>query len=335
MGLTKENCLSLIIQLSIIIFFFIIVEVTLLFFFDYSHKIKGSIDCKKFNKEFNFHYYKKNCFISEKHWENNTWIEYNFNQYGRREFNLFPYQEKIAIFGDSFTAGVMVNIEDNFNYYAINNLLKNKKTLHNYGVAAEEADNIFNKLHFYNLDEYSIIIYALTPNDFFDYLEKKTQFKSTYQNNFFDKLKKLLLSTATSRFLLHNLMSNDNIYFKTYMSRKPYSGYLNKTLNPEWINALEIFESNILKLPLSVKKKFNIFLLPQRAEVIATRLGVYDDAFRSKIKEICLRNKINCAFSNLNNLAKIKNSHFAVDGHLTIEGNKFVANDFAIFINNF
>jgi len=193
---TKTFFKLLIYQLIFILSFFVILELSLRFLFDYKESYDGDTSCKVFHTELNYSTYKNNCKVSEKHWENDRWIDYQFNQYGRREINQKLEKEKIAIFGDSFTVGAMVPIEDNYQFYAKENLIRKKYTIHNYGVGAEQLDHIFNKLNSINLDEYDHVIYGLTPNDFFDYL--KGDIKTDESS--FQKFKKLLLSTSLSRF---------------------------------------------------------------------------------------------------------------------------------------
>ena len=327
---TKTFFKLLIYQLLFILSFFVILELSLRFFFGYKESYDGDTSCKVFHTDLNYSTYKINCKISEKHWENDRWIDYQLNQYGRREINQKPEGEKIAIFGDSFTFGLMVPIKHNYQFFAKENLFKKKYTIHNYGVSGEQLDHIFNKLSTINLDEYDHVIYGLTPNDFFDYL--KGDIKTEDSN--FQKVKKLLLSTSLSRFMLHESMSIDQIYYNTYKSREPYSGYLESKLNKEWLEATNNLNTKINKLPKKVKNKLKIFLLPQKAEVVSYRLGKYNDAYKNEILKICYKSKINCKASNVPNLASIHDSHFPVDGHLTIKGNHSVAKDFADWVNN-
>ena len=72
----------------------------------------------------------------------------------------------------------------------------------------------------------------------------------------------LLLSTRVSKFVLHKLISNPNIYYSIYENRKPYSEYLEEDLSQDWIYALEKFEEGIGDLPKN-KRKIQIYILPQ------------------------------------------------------------------------
>ena len=137
------------------------------------------------------------------------------------------------------------------------------------------------------------------------------------------------MSSATSRFILHTLMSNDQIYLKTYISRKPYSEYLSKNLPSSWEKGLSYFDQSLKNLDKTYKSKFKIFILPQRAEIVSIRLNNYNSFLSNKIIEICNKNKIDCYSPNLIPLSKIEESHFPVDGHLTKEGNKVLAKELA------
>ena len=143
--------------------------------------------------------------------------------------------------------------------------------------------------------------------------------------NLINIIKSYLVSSATSRFILHTLMSNDQIYLKTYLSRKPYSGYLLEILPPEWIESINYFDESLKTLDKNLKSKLKIFILPQRAEVVSKRLKSYNSSFINYLMNICKENQIDCSFSDLNNLSKLKESHFPVDGHLSIQGNHEVA----------
>ena len=96
-----------------------------------------------------------------------------------------------------------------------------------------------------------------------------------------------------------------------------------------WVNAFEIFESKISNLPDSIKSRFKIILLPQRAEVVGYKLGSYQGSFGDKLMKSCKKIKVDCFIPDLDKLSLLKESHFPVDGHLTIEGNRLIGKDLA------
>jgi len=205
-----------------------------------------------------------------------------------------------------------------------------------------EVRTVFNKLKTLDESKYKYFVYGLTPNDFFDLVDGSfnKKIKDTNEVNkeskieTFKQIKNYLLSTATSRFILDSLMSNDTIYLKTYISRTPYSGYLFKKLPDEWVKAMNYFDESLNTLPAKYKLKLKIFILPQRAEVVSNRLDFYKPTFVNTIVNICIKNKIDCSFPDINSLSKIKESHFPVDGHLTIKGNHNVAKSLTEWIKN-
>ena len=243
----------------------------------------------------------------------------------------------IAFIGDSFSFGAMVPIDENFNYKALKYLGDLNYGGHNFGVSGEQFQNILAKLRNLDFSKYEKIVYGLTPNDLFDIVEGTTlssittgeEPKSDYSSSllFYEKIKKILLSTATSRALLHKFMSNDNVYFKTYMSRKPYSDYLKSPLPDNYSAALEEALDQLSKLNSNLKSKILILLLPQRIEVVASRLNILKSDFSDKFLSICEAKKISCGISNISKLSQLDESHFPVDGHLTIEGNDIIAHD--------
>ena len=330
----------------------LLILLELIFFYGFGYRtISTSATCSRKNSEKDYSYYQKNCVMVIKHWEQKEPITYSINSSGRRDalFEGKTGAKIIAFIGDSFTFGAMVPIERNYNYLAFYSLLGGRYEAHNYGVPGEEFLNIINKLNDIDFSSYEHIIYGLTPNDLFN-LTDNSQFQDNLEvseklpkvpatsrykkNSIINKAKNIVLSSATSRFLLHKLMTNDRFYLTLYQSRKPYSGYLYDNYSEEWRKALSVFEQKITALPSDIKKKLKVFILPQRAEVILFRQGLYRGEFSSQIMSICTSIGIDCGFANLSNLSQLDESHFPVDGHLTLEGNKSVAQDFSNWVNS-
>ena len=328
--LIKDSSISVGITLLI----FLIIELFISFFLGYKSFASGNKNCKILNKEKNFSTYKPNCKLIAKHWETDYKVNYYFNSFGRRDgaLNIIGSDNiSIASIGDSFTFGALVPINENYNYYGFMNLVNNKYAIHNYGVGGEQLDNIINKLNFKEevFSQYDFILYGLTPNDFFDYVEesKANPKDSKTVLSGFRLIKSILLSSGTSRFILHNILSNESNYYSTYLKRKPYSGYLNPNLDDNWVNALKTFELKISNLPDSIKSRLKIILLPQRAEVVGYKLGSYKGSFSDQLIKSCKNIKVDCFAPNLDKLSVLKESHFPVDGHLTIEGNRIIGRD--------
>ena len=176
------NWIKIITQISLIVFFLLIgIETSLYYFFNFKNIVKGDTKCKIYDDKKNYSYYKPNCKLYLKHWEQNYGVEYNFNDFGRRDdSNNNDYDKLIAFVGDSFTFGAMVPIEKNYNFKAINLLNYKNYSGHNYGVSGEEFHNIFSKLKDLNFDEYEAVVYGLTPNDLFYIVDaKQFNFKSS------------------------------------------------------------------------------------------------------------------------------------------------------------
>ena len=338
-------------NLIIIINIFLILLATELFFkyvLDY-RSISKVNTCKRiYNNEKDFSFYTPNCKNIIKHWEQKNFVTYEINSKGRRDQpNQVTNQKKIAFIGDSFTFGAMVPIEDNYNFYAFKKILNSPYEIHNYGMPAEQLHNVLNKLKTLEYRSYDYIVYGITPNDFFDLVDgsyfSKTKDKDKTNKiienkknkmETFKSIKNYLLSTASSRFILHNLISNDKIYLKTYLSRKPYSGYLLKNLPEEWIKATNYLDESLKILDNNLKSKLKIFILPQRAEVVSNRLNSYNSSFINSLINICNKNNIDCSFPDLDSLSAIEESHFPVDGHLSIQGNHEVAKSLSEWVKN-
>ena len=338
---------SLIIVINVIILIFAI-ELYFIFVLNYKTEVEIN-NCKRiYYKEKDFSSYSPNCKSVIKHWEQSNFVTYKTNSEGRRDLEPeSSFLKKIAFIGDSFTFGAMVPIEDNYNFYAFKKILKSPYEIHNFGTPAEQFHNVMNKLKTLDHRDYVHIVYGLTPNDFFDLVDGSYFFKVKNKNNInkedtnkknsmatFKSIKNYLLSTASSRFILHSLMSNDKIYLRTYLSRKPYSGYLLENLPDEWAEALNFFDETLRGLDKNLKLKLKIFILPQRAEVVSNRLNSYNSSFINSLITICNKNNIDCSFPDLDSLSAIEESHFPVDGHLSIQGNHEVAKSLSEWVKS-
>ncbi len=300
---------NLIILINILIIL-LVIELFFAFILGFKSKTELSTCERIYDRKNDFHRYSPNCEIIVKHWEQDNFVSYQINSEGRRDLAyLRNNSRKVAFIGDSFTFGAMVPIEDNYNFYAFNNILNSSFELHNYGTPAEQLHNVFNKLNTLDESKYDYIVYGLTPNDFFDLVDDSfnNKLKNVSEANkedktekieikIFNKMRSLLLSTATSRFILHSLMSIDSIYLKTYLSRKPYSGYLLKNLPNEWIKAIDFFDETLNNLEIKYKSKLKIFILPQRADVISNRLNSYNPSLVNAVVNICKKTRLIAPF---------------------------------------
>lgn len=312
-------------------------EISLLYLFNYKQVIRGDTSCNQYDSENDFSVYRPNCEVFHKHWEQDKGVEYIFNEFGRRDGDQNEGDQLIAFIGDSFTFGAMVDIEKNYNYRSLHYYGNKQLSAHNYGVGGEQLHNIINKLQKYDFSKYKYIFYGLTPNDLFDLVDgsydSKTEFSSA-NNNFdrrsgFKNLKSFLLSSATSKFLLHNLMSVDSVYYNTYLARQPYAGYLESPISTEFNEALMTSFEKLTKLNKTIKEKLVIVLLPQRAEVVAMKLGLYKNDFKDSLLESCNTFGLICFATDIEPLSKLDESHFPIDGHLTIDGNDIVGRQLA------
>ena len=137
---------SLIIVINIFILIFAI-ELFFIFILNFKTEVEMNTCKRIYNKEKDFSSYAPNCRSVIKHWEQSNFVTYETNSAGRRDLDPDNSDiKKIAFIGDSFTFGAMVPIEDNYNFYAFNNILKKSFNIHNYGTPAEQLHNVFNKL---------------------------------------------------------------------------------------------------------------------------------------------------------------------------------------------
>lgn len=318
------------------------IEGLLIYGFNYRELVEGDLDCKVYNENAGFSHYRPNCKLTSKNWEQDSAVSYEFNSFGRREPDQPVADINVAFFGDSFTMGAMVPIEKNYNFKALEKFETPRYRGHNFGVAAAQFHNILAQLNFTDTNEFDLIIYGLTPNDFFNIVdgtdpfirEKPVSKKVVVNQSTTSSLKNLILSSATSRFLLHNLMKIDSVYLQTYKARKPYAGYLDSPLPSPFSFAVDHVLLALNSLDNSKRDKLIVFLLPQRAEVVAAKLGQINNPLRDYFISKCREMNFECASADVIKLSKVPESHYPVDGHLTISGNASVAEDLFIVMSN-
>ena len=324
----------------------LIFEMALVQVFGYDEYFKGESNFKIQRSAGRYSEYNKNVSVIQKHWENDIEVEYSFNKFGRRDdpdlSHITEDTPCLALVGDSFTLGSMLPIEDVFHTVAVRNFHKSKFCVHNYGVGGEQLEQVFDRLNSLEAVAYQKIIYAMTPNDLFDVVggsisnnnnirpqKVNTEFE---RKHWLDIIKAWVLKRAITRFLLHTALSNDVTYFNLYMRRQPYSEYLAKELTPRYAYALSVLAEKIEALPTNVREKFQIFLIPQRAEVVQRRLSTEPGHFNSELLDLCLNLDVPCGTVDLDELRTIE-SHFPVDGHLTSAGSVVVAKSFSLFLS--
>jgi hypothetical protein len=314
------------------------IEAILLYGFNYREFVKGEIDCKVTKENFGYQVYRPNCELHSKHWEQDNAVIYKFNEFGRREPDQQTGSINLAFFGDSFTMGAMVPIEKNYNFRALQKLENPKYQGHNFGVAAAQFHDILTQIEHTDTSKYEFIIYGITPNDLFDIVDgtdpsikvDSSKQESIVTQSKLSQVKNLILSSATSRFMLHNIMSADSVYLQTYKTRMPYAGYLSSPLPEKFVIAIDHVMRRLNFLEQSKRDKLIIFLLPQKAEVVAAKLGKTKNAFRDYFITTCRIGGFKCAAADVLKLSKLPESHYPVDGHLTISGNELVAEDLSL-----
>lgn len=338
----KANILYVLYLLLAVTGVFAGLEVFFKYVLGYRTITNGDPNCKVKLDGKDYSVYKSNCFLISKHWEQADHITYSFNQYGRRDAelssNTLNNLPLVASIGDSFTFGAMVPIEKNYNYMAFYGEKPRKQSaiLHNYGVSGEQINNISSRLRTEDFSSYEYIIYGLTPNDFFYLVDRKPTQVSNFgaSKESHKTFKDWIYRSAIGSFISHNLMMNDNTYINVYTKRKPYSGYLEDKLSDEWKKGMDLGFQDLYSIPLQTRKKLKIFLLPQKAEVAAWRTGNYSKTFENKFYTLCRRFAFDCRAADISSLASVNYTHFPIDGHLTVEGNKEIASQLRDWSND-
>ncbi len=315
-------------NILIIISFFIFLEIFFKFYFNQTKKF----DCYKKVDDIRKYTNQINCNFEEKYFEKEKKTRYLTNNTGERigvkKLDISD-KEKIFFVGDSFTFGYLSNYEFTYPHNAIKEVNKNSSKQFieiNLGVNGYQINEILFLLNQNKIKKSdNFIVYGLTPNDLFDI--DKLMLDSKKNHGLIDNIKIFIdkFDLVSIKYFSSKLLSNERLYTKIYQSRGPKSGYLNKDSSLMWDEKYKIFEKKIKGLPIEIRKRLIITIIPQQIQIKLLQQELVDEglAFEKKILNICLKLKLSCISKTLE-LAKIHNykTHFIVDGHLYPEANK-------------
>lgn len=316
---------NLLIFIALIIF----LELSLKFF--YFKEWSEGENCREKDANEIYFVLRPNCQLIHKSWEKKEPVKYFINEHGRRDYAQYAQANEIMIasFGDSFTFGAMSDIQENYNYLAIKYLNNELVSLHNYGVAAQDAEQIISKIENVDHNEYKYILYGLTANDLYPLLD--------HDKKNFEKLsiKNLVYKSSILKFAINLILKNDDQYILAYLRRGKVKDYLKEDLSNEWKMAYSKFELMINNLPAEIKQKLIVVIIPQQIQTILSKKDNEKSHlyFEKNIKKICLRLKIDCLAPDWPKFKEHKRVHFTIDSHLNNLGNQLVAKNLSNFLD--
>lgn len=331
--------------------FFLIFSLELLARKKFNSFSNGSCDREKIIGEITIFIPSKNCKIYVKHWEHDKVVVYETDAMSNRTstlpINFKEDMSKIAFFGDSFTWGDMNNSKETYVHHTAANLKKIKKKnsgYHNYGVPGFNLIQVLERMKQADLNNYDYVIYGLTPNDLFSpqTLDLKKEKKRENLN------KKSTLKLLQEKLKKHNLRIVKvasklffdffpKYYINFYTLRDiNLAGYLSKDSSEYWDKRYSELFIQLEKLDPDIKNKLIIQVVAQRVQVQLYASGDIESAlaFDNRIEVMCNKLNIKCSFSQIDELSKLKNSHFTIDGHFNSEANLIIGKKLAKFISS-
>jgi hypothetical protein len=308
--------------------------------------------------------YMPNCTYKEKNIENTEAVTYSFNSCGYRS----PYECKakpdnsirVVSLGDSFMLGAMSPIEDHFIYRMLNGIesrLSDPPVVdwQNLGTAG------YDPLQYYArfgeaLDlAPDLVVISVTPNDLFsdlslERLDKRQKLVQQVggesallrQERGFDivgSTKRLVQSSRALTLASVYMLSNDRIYYQTYLARGSNSDFLNEPLPEVWderIAQVSKLLKNMMERGRDKGVEFIVVFIPQRIQNVIIDL----EANNERVNPFLLANKLGASLNGegllfvdglvvfQKNLSE-ERLYFPVDGHLTSAGNRILG-DFLV-----
>ena len=180
------------------------------------------------------------------------------------------------------------------------------------------------------LSSNDLIIYGLTPNDLFDLKEKNeavnlgTSSISDTEFNLIIFLSDKIKNSFALKYFASILLDNDKIYNSIYLTRSQNgAGFIEDEPNNSWRKKYKIVEKLINDLPNSIKNRMIILTIPQKIQInlIKQNQIIKGTSFDREILKICKNIKIKC-IALTEEIAKLKKTHYPLDGHMFPEANK-------------
>lgn len=281
--------------------------------------------------------YKTNCSYSTRFFELRREIRFQFDSCGRRNEVDCHVQmsnqklRRIATVGDSFALGAANNISEIYQTRLVNALGKELYSFDNYGVSAYDLPEYEEVLKRIIPMNYYAVVLTILPNDFFgDISEHEVSRRNgnsidgvnsaripTPKNRLKEFVSQSRVFSVVSHFLF---VASDQVYFRLVDAAGRRS-YIADPLSLEWREKVVDFDSFVKRLDPETAKKLIIVYIPQRAQVIASKLGMPGaNKFPDTLKYSVMSNGIRFVDALPVFSAANEELYLPVDGHLNDRG---------------
>ncbi len=331
----KYRIFSIIAIVSITIIIILSLEIFLKYIF---FKENAHYSCYEKVKDRRLYINGKNCNFVATYFESKEDVIYITDELGNRIQNdkqTKEWNKKIFFVGDSFTFGSLSNYEYTYPFTSIQKINEFSKITYkevNKGVNGYQISQVLQNI--IKDEEISssndLIIYGLTPNDLFDLKEKNTEIISENssvldtKSNLIIYLSNKIKNSFALKYFASIVLKNDQIYNSIYLSRSQNSaGFIQDEINNSWRKKYKIVEKMINDLPNKIKKRMIVLTVPQKIQINLIKKNEISKgtSFDREILKICKNIKIKC-ITLTEEIAKIKKTHYPLDGHMYPEANK-------------
>jgi len=333
--LMKKKILSIIVIVSISILLILFLEIFLKFIF---FKESSHYSCYEKVEDKRIYINGKNCNVIQKYFESNEDLLYVTDELGNRTLTNSEFKEwnkKIFFVGDSFTFGSLSNYEYTYPFTSVKKINEFSNIIYkevNKGVNGYQISQVLENIKKDKeiISSNDLIIYGLTPNDLFDLQEKNAEINSDNdsiqdtKSNLIIFLSKKIKNSFALKYFVSIVLKNDKIYNSIYLSRSQSgAGFIEDELNNSWKKKYKIVEKLLNDLPNQIKNRMIVLTIPQKIQINLIKKNeiTKGTSFDKEILRICKNIKIKC-ITLTEEIAKLKITHFPLDGHMIPEANK-------------
>lgn len=297
--------------------------------------------------------FKPNCTVQAKIAEG-PWIAYHYNECGYRSATSCgpkpPGTIRIAILGSSMSQALHVSYEDTFFSRAsseLSRLCNRPVDVQNLGVPGSSPADAYRRVQEAIALKPDVVLYLVVPYDLNQRIapgalagrnntariSSTARVKPTVSP--LNRLERLLIQSRTVLIAQHFIFQNKETFLRTYLMYGDKADYLRQPFTPAWQQRFADLDPIIGDMADKLHAAgvpLIVIAVPSRAEAAllsSSQLPPHVDpfAFGREIEAIASRHRADYLdlMEPLSHIANAESLYYVVDGHVTSDGHKVIA----------